>query len=68
MLAAVGSPNLSNFYQNFVNLPKMQKYYKSVFYKLPYTNKSANFGSGIKGNKWDAKNQLDETPKEIIIN
>ena len=68
MLGALGYPNLSNFYQNFLNLPKMQKYYESVFYKLPYTNKSANFGSGIKGNKWDTKNQLDETPKEIIIN
>jgi glutathione S-transferase len=68
LLGALGYPNLSNFYQNFLNLPKMQKYYESVFYKLPYTNKSANFGSGIKGNKWDTKNQLDETPKEIIIN
>ncbi len=46
----------------------MQKYYESIFYKLPYTNISANFGSGIKGNKWDVKNQLDETPKEITIN
>ena len=67
LLGALGYSNLSNFYQNFLNLPKMQKYYKSVFYKLPYTNKSANFGSGIKGNKWDVKNQLDETPKEIRI-
>jgi len=67
-LEVLGYPNLSNFYQNFLNLPKMQKYYESVFYKLPYTNKSANFGSGIKGNKWDAKKQLDETPKEITIN
>ena len=68
LLVALGYPNLSNFYQNFLSLPKMQKYYESIFYKLPYTNKSANFGSGIKGNKWDAKNQLDETSKEIIIN
>ena len=68
LLRILGYPNLSNFYQNFLNLPKMQKYYNSLFYKLPYTNKSANFGSGIKGNKWDAKNQFDETPKEITIN
>ena len=67
LLEALGYPNLSNFYQNFLNLPKMQKYYNSVFYKFPYTNKSANFGSGIKSKKWDTKNQLDETPKEIII-
>ena len=67
LLRILGYPNLSNFYQNFLNLPKMQKYYNSLFYKLPYTNKSANFGSGIKGNKWDAKNQFDETQKEIRI-
>ena len=45
----------------------MQKYLNSQLYKLPYTNKSANFGSGIKGNTWDHKNQIDETPTELII-
>ena len=46
----------------------MQKYFDSILHKLPFTNKSANFGSGIKGNTWGAVTQKDETPEEIIIN
>ena len=61
-------PNISKFYNNFIQLPKMQKYLNSIFYKLPYTNKSARFGSGTKGDTWDHHRQIDETPKEIIIN
>lgn len=64
----LGFPNLGKFYQNFITLPNMQKYLNSELYKLPYTNKSANFGSGIKGYKWDPENQIDRTPQEIIIN
>ena len=45
----------------------MQKYFNSIFYKLPYTNKSANFGSGIKGSTWDPNTQQDNTPNEINI-
>ena len=45
----------------------MQKYFDSILYKLPFTNKSANFGLGIKGNTWDPFTQKDETPEEIII-
>ena len=63
----LGYPYISKFYNNFKKLPKMQKYLNSQLYKLPYTNKSANFGSGIKGNSWDHKNQIDETPTELII-
>ena len=63
----LGYPYVSKFYNNLKKLPKMQKYLNSQLYKLPYTNKSANFGSGIKGNTWDHKNQIDETPKELII-
>ena len=63
----LGYPYVSKFYNNFKKLPKMQKYLNSQLYKLPYTNKSANFGSGIKGNTWDHKNQIDETPRELII-
>ena len=63
----LGYPYVSKFYNNFKILPKMQKYLNSQLYKLPYTNKSANFGSGIKGNTWDHKNQIDETPTELII-
>ena len=64
----IGYPNISKFYNNFIQLPKMQKYLNSIFYKLPYTNKSARFGSGTQGDTWDHHRQIDETPKEIIIN
>ena len=64
----LGYPNISKFYNNFIQLPKMQKYLNSIFYKLPYTNKSARFGSGTQGDTWDQHRQIDETPKEIIIN
>jgi hypothetical protein len=64
----LGYPNISKFYNNFIQLPKMGKYLNSIFYKLPYTNKSARFGSGTQGDTWDHHRQIDETPKEIIIN
>ena len=64
----LGYPNISKFYNNFIQLPKMEKYLNSIFYKLPYTNKSARFGSGTQGDTWDQHRQIDETPKEIIIN
>ena len=46
----------------------MKKYFNSIFYKLPYTNKSAKFGSGINGDTWNHKTQTDETSEEIVIN
>ena len=64
----LGYPNISKFYNNFIQLPKMQKYLNSIFYTLPYTNKSARFGSGIKGDTWNHTSQVDETPVELIIN
>ena len=64
----LGYSNISKFYNNFIQLPKMQKYLNSIFYKLPYTNKSARFGSGTQGDTWDHHRQIDDTPKEIIIN
>jgi len=64
----LGYPNISKFYNNFIQLPKMEKYLNSIFYKLPYTNKSARFGSGTQGDTWGHHRQIDETPKEIIIN
>ena len=67
ILSAVGFPKLNKFFIDFKNLPKMKKYFNSILYSLPYTNKSANFGSGIKGNKWDINNQIDDTPFEIIV-
>ena len=64
----LGYPSISKFYNHFIELPKMHKYLDSIFYKLPYTNKSARFGSGTKGNTWDYVLQIDDTPNEIIIN
>ena len=64
----LGYPNISKFYNNFIQLPNMKKYFNSIFYKLPYTNKSAKFGSGINGDTWNHKTQTDETSAEIIIN
>ena len=67
ILSTVGFPKLNKFFIDFKNLPKMKKYFNSILYSLPYTNKSANFGSGIKGNKWDINHQIDNTPFEIIV-
>ena len=64
----LGYPKIGYFYNHFRNLPKMQKYLNSIFYKLPYTNKSARFGSGINGKTWDHNTQKDETSLEILIN
>ena len=64
----LGYPNIGHFYNHFIKLPKMQKYLNSIFYKLPYTNKSARFGSGINGETWDHNTQKDETSLEILIN
>ena len=63
----LGYPNISKFYNNFIQLPKMQKYLNSIFYTLPYTNKSARFGSGLNGNTWNHNIQIDKTPVDIII-
>lgn len=67
ILSAVGFPKLNKYFIDFKHLPKMKKYFNSILYSLPYTNKSANFGSGIKGNKWDINHQIDNTPFEIIV-
>ena len=67
ILSTVGFPKLNKFFIDFKHLPKMRKYFNSILYSLPYTNKSANFGSGIKGNKWDINHQIDNTPFEIIV-
>ena len=66
ILSAAGYSKLNKFFIDFKNLPKMKKYFNSILYKLPYTNKSANFGSGSKGNSWNT-NQIDETPFEVIV-
>jgi len=63
----LGFPLVSKFFLNFKNLPKMQKYFNSILYKFPYTNKSAKFGSGKNGITWDHNKEIDSTPEEIII-
>ena len=63
----LGFPLVSKFFLNFKNLPKMQKYFNSILYKFPYTNKSAKFGSGKNGITWDHNKEIDLTPEKIII-
>ena len=63
----LGFPLVSKFFLNFKTLPKMQKYFNSILYKFPYTNKSAKFGSGKNGITWDHDKEIDSTPEEIII-
>ena len=63
----LGFPLVSKFFLNFKNLPKMQKYFNSILYKFPYTNKSAKFGSGKNGITWDHNKEIDSTPEKIII-
>ena len=67
MFASLGYPLISNFFNNFKLLPKIQKYFNSELYKLPYTNKSAKFGSGKSGITWNTNLDIDTTPDEIII-
>ena len=63
----LGFPLVSKFFLNFKTLPKMQKYFNSILYHFPFTNKSAKFGSGKNGITWDHKKEIDSTPNEIII-
>ena len=60
-------PLISDFFNNFKKLPKMQKYFESELYKLPFTNKGAKFGSGKSGITWDPSIDTDTTPDEIIV-
>ncbi len=62
-----GFPLVSDFFNNFIQLPKLQKYINSELYKLPFTNKGAKFGSGKSGITWDPVIDNDTTPEEIII-
>ena len=62
-----GFPLVSNFFNNFIQLPRLQKYLNSELYKLPFTNKGAKFGSGKSGITWDPAIDTDTTPEEIII-
>ena len=67
VFALLKYPLISDFFNNFKQLPKMQKYFKSELYNLPFTNKGAKFGSGKSGITWNPSIDTDTTPDEIII-
>ena len=63
----LGFPNTCNFYNEFKKLPKLEKYFNSQLYELPFQNKSALFGSKNIFKKWDHVNEFDNFPDEIFI-
>ena len=67
VFALLKYPLISDFFNNFKQLPKMQKYFESELYKLPFTNKGAKFGSGKSGITWNPSVDTDTTPDEIIV-
>ena len=67
VFALLKYPLISDFFNNFKQLPKMQKYFESELYKLPFTNKGAKFGSGKRGITWNPSIDTDTTPDEIIV-
>ena len=67
VFALLKYPLISNFFNNFKQLPKIQKYFESELYKLPFTNKGAKFGSGKSGITWNPIIDTDITSEEIII-
>ena len=67
VFALLKYPLISDFFNNFKQLPKMQKYFASELYKLPFTNKGAKFGSGKSGITWNPSIDTDTTPDEIIV-
>ncbi len=67
VFAVLEYPLIADFFNNFKQLPKMQKYFESELYKLPFTNKGAKFGSGKSGITWNPSIDTDTTPDEIIV-
>ncbi len=67
VFALLKYPLISDFFNNFKQLPKMQKYFESELYKLPFTNKGAKFGSGKSGITWNPSIDTDTTPDQIIV-
>ena len=67
VFALLKYPLISDFFNNFKQLPKMQKYFESELYKLPFTNKGAKFGSGKSGITWNPSIDTDTTPDEIVV-
>ena len=64
---SIGFPFLSKFYNEFKKLPKMQKYFNSELYKLPYQNKTALFSSENQTKRWDPNLDIDTSQFEIKI-
>jgi len=65
ILESCDKSNLANLYEHFRNSPKMERYFQSLLSDLPFNNKSASFGSGKGGERWNAEIDLDSTPELI---
>ena len=68
ILEACEKSNLANLYENFRNSPQMEKYFQSPLNELPFNNKSASFGSGKGGERWNPELDVDSTPECIQFN
>ena len=65
ILEACDKSHLASLYENFRNFPQMERYFESLLSDLPFNNKSASFGSGKGGERWNAEIDLDSTPDFI---
>jgi len=68
ILEACEKSNLANLYENFRNSPQMEMYFQSPLNDLPFNNKSASFGSGKGGERWNPELDVDSTPECIQFN
>ena len=68
ILEACEKSHLANLYENFRNSPQMEKYFQSPLNDLPFNNKSASFGSGKGGERWNPELDVDSTPECIQFN
>jgi len=68
ILEACDKRHLASLYENFRNSPQMEKYFQSQLNDLPFNNKSASFGSGKGGERWNPELDVDSTPECLQIN
>ena len=68
ILEACDKSHLANLYENFRHSPQMEKYFQSLLNDLPFNNKSASFGSGKGGERWNPELDVDSTPECIQFN
>ena len=68
ILEACEKSHLANLYENFRNSPQMEMYFQSPLNDLPFNNKSASFGSGKGGERWNPELDVDSTPECIQFN